>query len=242
MLSYVEYRKSVMPKEVCNKVTARKCFKEYIMDCAKTPAPFGINYLKPYLIELGNCPTATTACTPISGYEEQKQGNNPMRVTETSATVSVAAAVSDESKQRDYLLSELDEAVRYSWKDSKYAELRKQFNIGTPTVPETPQALLDAFSTGAFTVDQKKVDRATKYAKDGLEDEDDSEYPGSRFYGITFTGLPVADRKGYDAAVAAYEKAKKDTKRAIIVGSPADGLTALLALEAWTPATGTVAS
>lgn len=196
-------------------------------------------------IELGNCPTATTACTPISGYKEQKQGNNPMRVTETSATVSVAAAVSDESKQRDYLLSELDETVRYSWNDPKYAALRKQFNIDTPKVPETSQEILDAFSTGAFTVDQKKVDSATKWAKRYESDDDfDDEYEGqsSRFYGITFTGMPVADRKGYDAAVAAYDKAKKDTKRAIIVGSPADGLAALISLETWAPATGTVAS
>lgn len=218
-------------------------------------------------VSLGPCTTTATTLGPdpqyydtvnfdwvqanpsLNGYSgwmpvTKQQGNNPMRneISTTSAALTVIGSASDESKQRDYLLEDLDRLIKYNWNDPKLPELRKLFNIDAPTIPRSSQELLDAFKNGKFTVDQKKVDANAKYFEstdiDSDEDDDDySGYSGERFYGITFTDLPVADRKGYHAAVEAYEKAKKDTKRKIIVASPAEGLDALIALENWKPET-----
>lgn len=203
---------------------------------------------QPIPVSLGDCKPAPTPCAIDTSYErwldykagQQKQGNNPMaydtKNTFTSATI--VNAQSDESRQRDYLLSEFADKFSRSYADPQYEKLNEKFNLSAPKFPKSSQALLDAFSAGKFTVDQVKVDKNTKLfaiETDGPEYDDDDGYIGERFYGITFTDLPVADRKGYADAVVAYEKAKVDTKRAIIVKSPADGLQALIDLENWTP-------
>lgn len=200
------------------------------------------------IFTFGNC---TSAPTPPQQYcfndncmgcdfPKQEQGNNPMRIETNSATAIVSAIKSDEAIQRDYLLDELRRLVDYSWNDTKFEMLREMFNLDAPKYPKSSQELIDAFANGKFTVDQAKVDANTKfYADPGNEGYYDDEGCGKadRFYGITFTGLPVADHTGYEAAVESYKKAQKDTKRTIIVSSPADGLAALVALEAWMPAT-----
>ncbi len=189
-------------------------------------------------VSLGDCKSAYTTF-PDPGACIKQEGITPMAYDTkiNSAAATIVNAQSDESRQRDYLLEEFHTLTKYSWQDSKFETLKKQFNINAPEYPLSSQALIDAFAGGKFTVDQKKVDANTKFFSDTDSDDPDGycdDYVASRFYGITFTGLPVADLKGYEAAVAAYEKAKVDTKRTIIVSSPADGLKALLALEAWT--------
>lgn len=208
---------------------------------------FGINFSDPF--SFGNCTSAPTppvsilhsdgAYYPPKDYQ-QEQGNNPMRIETNSATAIVSAIKSDEAIQRDYLLDELRRLVDYSWNDTKFTVLREMFNLDAPKYPKSSQELIDAFANGKFTVDQAKVDANAKLlAKMTPEDYYDDEGCGKadRFYGITFTDLPVADHTGYAAAVESYKKAQKDTKRTIIVSSPADGLAALVALEAWMPAT-----
>lgn len=196
---------------------------------------------------LGNCTAATltyevSVLTPICGYgwSKQEKGNNPMRVeyNTPTASASVINSKSDEAYQREYLLTEFAGTER-TWTDPKLVELSKLFNIGAPTIPMTPKALLEAFQNGKFTVDEKKVARAEKARNGGLDDDDYDDFSDqdyySLFYGITFTDLPKEDRKGHDAAVKEYAKLKENTKRKIIVGTPAEGLDALLALEAWLP-------
>lgn len=199
------------------------------------------------LVSLGNCTTAATPCVAELPYgyflgEEvlQQKGNNPMRVeyNTPTASASVINSKSDEAYQREYLLTELDIITRCTWRDAKYAELNKLFRISTPSNPTSSKALLDAIQNGKFTVDEKKLARAEKFDSDPDDfdfDEDDGTGLGNLFYGITFTDYPKPDRKGYDLAVKEYEKAKDNTKRKIIVGTPAEGLDALLALEAWLP-------
>lgn len=196
---------------------------------------------------LGDCnPAPTPILAQVCGgnteyvWPIKEQGNNPMAYDTklTTASATVINAQSDEGKQRDYLLSELAQKVNYSWKDPQYKKLKVKFNLDASKYPLSSQALIDTFKNGRFTVDQTKVDANTKFFADTEDrDPDDycDDYVASVFYGITFTDLPVADRKGYDAAVTSYEKAKSDTKRAIIVKSPADGLQALIDLETWTP-------
>lgn len=221
---------------------------------ANVPNPY-ITYINPMPITFGDCTSAPTPGFPaktLSSYGEawnlkQEQGNNPMRdydyACKTSANVATAtviqAASTEVSDQRAYLLRRFEELTRYEWNDSKTQAMSEMFNLGAPKFPKTSQELLDAFKNGKFTVDQKKVDANTAYYADHSEDEDfdDNCMSGSwaQFFGVTFTDLPVADRKGYDAAMAAYRKLKQDTKDAIMIGTPAEGLAALKAFELWMP-------
>lgn len=194
-------------------------------------------------ITLGNCTTAATPPWPVAKMDyilQQEQGNNPMRIDTVSANATVAAVKSDEAFQREYLLDEL-EKTSYDYRDPKMKELAQLFNLNASDTPQGAQALIDAITGGKYTTDAKKLAAAAKFlADETLDDEEDryddcARYVGSLFYGLTFTDLPTPDRKGYDLAVKAYQKARLDTKRQIIVGSPADGLAALLALEAWMP-------
>lgn len=215
------------------------------------------------LIFFGNC-TATIPVHPEptykKGYEpvrlmdmqfatktdcmKQEQGNNPMGYNLATATTISTPTMSDEAIQRQYLLKMLEEDNRHTWKeDTKYAELRKLFNIDAPTYPRTTQGLLDAIKNGKFTVDQEKLSAQQEWTdagRSGWSDYDgdldmDNDGPYDTFFGLTFTDLPKEDRKGYDLAVKDYELAMERTKRKIIISSPADGLAALEALEAWLP-------
>lgn len=226
---------------------------------AKASVPEATNYMcitPDCTFSLGDCKPAPTTPPPI-GWSNimhpfaetslQQQGNNPMAydTKTTVAAATIISAQSDESRQREYLLAELAQKTDRTWTDPMYDKLKEQFNLEAPVIPQTSQGILDAFKNGKFTVDQAKVDRNTKFFADGhdsYDDEDGNNYVGSRYFGITFTDLPVEDHKGYHAAVKAYEKLKSDTKRAIIVRSPADGLQALIDLENWTPPAGTIAS
>lgn len=202
----------------------------------------------------GDCKPAPTPKDPynnlsdfvemVYGKQNKEQGINPMaydtKVSSTAAVASIINAASDESKQRDFLMVEFDRIADRTWNDPVYTMLSEMFNLNAPKTPKTSQGLLDAFKSGAFTVDQKKVDLNAKFLSElggDFEDryDDDDSYIGERYYGITFTGLPVADQKGYNAALEEYALLKKMTKRKIIVGSPAEGLAALEAMEAWTP-------
>lgn len=199
---------------------------------------------------LGDCKPAYPPCIEMPyGYfdneiQNKEKGNNPMAydTKTTSAVASIIQTSSDESKQREYLLKEYDNLVRYRWQMPFFKKLQEMFNIDAPTTPETAQALIDAFKNGTVSIDQKKVDRQTKFFAskelDFADDDIDFDIHGSihsKWYGITFTGMPKADRKGYDTAIAELDTLIINTKRAIIVGTPAEGLAALIALENFTP-------
>lgn len=202
------------------------------------------NVPQPHYVSFGNCTEAATPpphiCTDADcmgcDFPKQEKGNNPMGYNQATAT-NITSSLSDEAIQRGYLLEHLKEDNQYTWKeDTKYGELRELFFINVSQVPKSGKELLDAIQHGKFTVDQKRLDAAAKHRQTGeIDDEfyDDDYY--SLYYGITFTDYPKPDRKGYDAAVKAYELAVKQTERKIIVGTPAEGLAALEALEAWLP-------
>lgn len=203
---------------------------------------------------LGCCKQAPTPCVEIPfgyfpGEVIQEEGNNPMIMSKAipasnTSLSSISLSMSDDRKsdemtQRDYLLGELRTMTRYDWQDKKQTMLLKMFNIDAPMYPKSSQELIDAFKNGKFTVDQAKVDKNTKYfSKQTMDvtdyDDEDSDF-SRRFFGITFTDLPVADRTGWETAKDEYRKAQKDTERKIQIGSPADGLAALVAFEAWMP-------
>lgn len=194
-------------------------------------------------LPIATCPPSGQMNYINGQWIHQQEGINPMKTSTTisSADISISAPPSDISKMRDYLISRLSEQTgRYEWNDPKYSEFAEKFNLNAPKRPATSQGIIDAFKNGKVTIDQAKVDKQTKYfaARDGdFEDYEDDYDNGitSQYFGITFTDLPVADRKGYDAAVVAYNKAKQDTKDTIMIADPVDGLAALKALQEWTP-------
>lgn len=161
--------------------------------------------------------------------------------TISSAEIEISAPPSDASKMRDYLIGRLSDMTgRFEWNDPMFSTLAKKFNLNAPKRPTTSQAIIDAFKNGKVTIDQAKVDKQSKYfaARAADEDFDDDDYEDgitSQYFGITFTDLPVADHKGYEAAKEAYLKAKQDTKDTIMIADPSDGLAALKALQEWTP-------
>lgn len=223
-------------------------------------AEYLAKYIYPEWFTLGDCKPATPTVYQPQYYidncgfavPKQEQGNNPMRsyndtANVAGATATVINAQSDESKQRDYLMHEFDVATNYL--DRTPSKMRKLFNLDAPTKPRTSAELIAAFKDGKFTVDQKKVDRNAAYLMTEEHDEDfygcpyddnDNVYAGSQYYGITFTDLPVADQKGYEAAMVEYGTLKKNVKRTIIVGTPAEGLAALISLESFAPTSVTV--
>lgn len=233
--------------------------KDFIKACdalvsANVPGPYTAYYAlcQGQSISLGDCKPASTGWTNQYYTDDpspiQQQGNNPMAYDTNVASAAIITAKSDESIQRDYLLKEFDNSFgrcHSSVSDKISSSLRKQFNLDAPKIPQSSAEIIAAFQTGAFTVDQAKVDANAKLYSgeyDGPSYDKNDEYIGVRYYGITFTGLPVADMKGWEAAKAAFETAKINAKRKIIVASPADGLQALVDLENWTPPAGTVAS
>lgn len=204
-------------------------------------------YYPPIL--LGTCTTAATPCTQAEYLSQlrymdskQEQGNNPMRAysdtTATAISITTSDAGSESKEQRQYLLRRFEDITRAEWReDSRVALLRDMFNIHAPIAPKTSKELLDAMKNGKYTVDQAKVDAQTKFFAAEGDDRDDlwSEDINDRYYGITFTDLPVADMKGYNAAYEAYRKLVQDTRDSIMIGTPAEGLAALRAFELWMP-------
>jgi len=203
-----------------------------ISPTTQTLSPWAVNTFEFAPLQPKQCTSDQVPC---------QKGNNPMRstITPTCSTEINVSVPSEESKQREYLLQRLRDLTYYSWQDPMYQKIKKIFNYGAPDVPENPVDLLEAFKNGDFTVDQKKIDKvkAAIAAREDKDSDADDDFYFDRFYGITFTKLPIFDEKGYQAAVEAYEKAKQDVKDTIMISPPADGLAALKALEDWTPPT-----
>ena len=207
-------------------------------------------------IELAPLPcTAPVPCdyrTDTHPYYKQ-EGINPMYTASaktsasvTDVSINMVAPVSDAAKQREFLIKEFDNLYRYTWQTTQYEALTKQFNIGAPKLPKSSQEIIDAFKNGRVEIDQKKVDKQTAFFKNRDYDDDfDDDYEDGitgRYFGIKFLDLPVADRKGFEAAVAEFDKAKTDLRRKLHIVDPEAGLEALTAFADWkpTPKTDTV--
>lgn len=246
---FYDYKEAKKMNTASTSIQGQRADLVILDDVCSKPVDWDLcNYIMPKsnAFYFGDCKPATTPWpTPADSnfYTTKEQGNNPMRsYNDTFAPTAVAGATiinsqSDESKQRDFLMDEFKNAT--NWSDKTNSRLRKMFNIGAPTIPVTSAELIAAFKNGDFKVDQKKLDLNTKFHKDDNDDDDrydeDDNYVGSQYYGITFTGLPVADHKGFETAHAEYETFKNNVRRKIIVGTPAEGLEALISLETWTP-------
>lgn len=199
-----------------------------------------------YNSSLGNCEAATPplpdkephkAYDPMGNIVEyvwktpQEKGNNPMRIENTTATAYITAEKSLDAVSRDYLLSRLSNYD--SWHSPKLRELNELFKLNEEGLPKTYQQLIDAIKGDKFTLDAKKIKRLEARAED--DDMDLEDYGYGPFYAVIFTDLPKADRKGYELAITEFNKLIRATKDIIMTSTPADGLKALQALEAWLP-------
>lgn len=249
-----DMRNLVMPEEVMRAIMNYGCATPppvpYVSSFATTMTPqieFGC-------VSLGslNVPVAkTSGCHYDGPICKQQEVDNTMYTTKTTAnsleinvnSQASQAPKSDVQSQRDMILATLKDEFG-TWRDQKIHELRKMFNIDAPERPRTFAEMVEAIKGGKYTIDQKKIDQRIDYlAEDYGHDIDDPDFDRVQFadnhlpmyFGVTFTDLPQPDRKGFDAALKAWERAKQETKEDIMVLDPADGLKALRALRDWKP-------
>lgn len=227
---------------------AMKACQEFF-ECAVTPEMIGVKPLAPYY------PSKTEhLVSPVAyGIQPQQEGINPM-FTEKNKTTAVSSAFTinaaeqptEASIQRDYLLSRL-EGLKSRFEDMSRKirnDLRKQFNLDAKDLPSDPTEFVRLLKKGDITLDDKRIAKLKARAESLDEDEygdDELDETGTpdifRYHSLTsfliWKDAPKADRKGYDAASAAYAADFQRTKD-IIMTSPADGLDAIYALENWT--------
>ena len=138
------------------------------------------------------------------------KGNNPMYVDNDKHI---------ESSKINYL-SDRAATVQYR----KEQDARKTFGLVDDMAPETAAELVKRIQDGKFIL------------KD--ETKDKNVYEPARY--IKWRDPAVKeDTAGFRAAVDALAKVYQDTKDTIAIGTPAEGLAAVKALDAWTPTVGT---
>lgn len=180
------------------------------------------------------------SATKQPGIKPMAYNNSP---TTAAVSLSVETTKSESQTQREYILSRL-EGLKSRWDvfpDELRQKMRKLFNLDARTYPAKPQDLVAAITAGKFTLDQKKIDKVNamqaEYEASHSEDVDPDYYwdDYSTLGFITFTDLPKADRKGYDAAMTAYTDDWQKVKDLTMTGNIADAMAAVQALENWTP-------
>jgi hypothetical protein len=169
-------------------------------------------------------------------YPTSKSSTSMPTVTDLTINMAPAASASVNTKsdvqiQREHLLGRLkgiEEA--YRWGD-KSDVLREAFNLDADNTPKTARQLIEAIKGGKFKLDDRIADLQDK---GNHYDPVSDDYIQTPFSAIAFDG-PTPDKDGYTKARETLLTLVKDAKDTIIVKSPEDGLTAIQALEAWTP-------
>lgn len=164
-------------------------------------------------------------CCKVEPCKKQ-EGKTPMRC-DSNVTISAPAQKSDVQVSRDYLVDRLDS---YSFEYGQMLKFRGIFNLGVDNTPQNFKDLIAAITGGKYTIDPKAQAKLDANDADG---SDFFEYRGP-FYGIIWDG-PKADVAGYHAAEAEFHVQKKKAKGIVMTGTPADGLAAVEAFEAWMP-------
>ncbi len=169
-------------------------------------------------------------------YPTSKSSTSMPTVTDLTINMAPAASASVNTKSdvqihREHLLTRLrgiDEDYRWG---SKSDSLREAFNLDADNTPKTSRALIEAIKAGTFKLDERVADLQDK---GNHYDPVSDEYIQTPYAAIKFDG-PTPDKDGYTKARETIQALLKDAKDTIIVKSPEDGLTAIQALEAWTP-------
>ncbi len=115
---------------------------------------------------------------------------------------------------------------------NKRGKLDLLFNRYVDNTPKTCKDLIDAIKNDKFKLDEKRINLLEARREDS-EDEYCFTY-NDPFDGIIWDG-PQYDEKGLKAAKEELDALKTKTTDVIMVGTPAEGLAALQAFEAWLP-------
>ena len=127
------------------------------------------------------------------------------------------APQSDEQKTKNYLNSRRSDAYY-----NKLREAEKTFHINEDPAPKTPKELADRLAAGQYTI------------RDAQEDNKDKWYGSIKSHIEWRDPKTPADKAGYAAFEVLLDKQNILAQDAIMVKTPADGLAALQAFEAWT--------
>lgn len=124
-----------------------------------------------------------------------------------------------ESSKINYLSGRV-EGIYYK----KDGELRKQFGLINDETPETALEMVKRIQDGKFVIKDEHKEKRT--------------YGDAARY-ITWRDPSVKeDQAGYKAALKSFEVVRQDTTDIIAIGTPAEGLAAVKALDAWIPTVG----
>lgn len=157
-----------------------------------------------------DCNGTPVPCTQPAAKACPTKGNNPMYVDNDKHI---------ESSKINYLSARVDQ-ISYQ----KINDFRKLFGLVDDKSPDTATALVDRIQAGKFILSDETKNKPT--------------YDPDRY--IRWRDPAVKeDKAGFAAAEEAFEKAKQDTRDTIVIGTPAEGLVAVKALDAWAPTVGT---
>lgn len=164
---------------------------------------------------------------PVDTVPSKKKDTNPMRYD----SVTVAPAINIEAKaapdadavKRKYLNDRLY-MVRGNFRNA----MQDKFNYYGSAAPKTYKQLIEKITKGEFKLDEKRTKKIDFYVED-------NDWYGNSFDGIIWTGEGAPDRDGYNAVIELFEVEYKKTQDTVAIGTPAEGLAAIQALEAWTP-------
>lgn len=160
--------------------------------------------------EFADCQTTAAPCQMAAC---NKQGNKPMYVDNDKHI---------ESSKINYLSRRADGSYY-----TAYSKIDDAFNLRKPKVPETPEALVEAITSGNYTIvpkdERSTYDRVTNQI-------------------IWRSPTVKADPDGAKAARTALQALYQTARDAVMVSTPDVALAAVQALDTWTPTAGTVAS
>lgn len=152
-------------------------------------------------------PCQMAECKTVKQKYSPNKGNNPMYVNNDKHI---------ESSKINYLNDRLNNSFY-----KKEEEMVPLFNLNTPKVPDTAEKLVAAITSGDYTI---KTDSDRKY----LQAVDQITWRSPSI---------VPDQAGYDAARASLIDLRQTAKDTVAVGTPADALTAIKAIDAFVPVT-----
>lgn len=180
-----------------------------------------VNYSTPS-ITLGTFPPnhpVKIKCPPVKLKFNKKQ--------EVENTMYIDKTLPIENQQKTYL----SERVRTVFYDLQI-KLNAQFFIDDDKAPTTLKDFKDRIANNKFTLTNYDGERIN--ASDWDDDEDTAAWG---IAGAIHWRDPAkkADLAGKEAALIELSKKLTETKDAIMIGTPADGLKALQDLEAWVP-------
>ena len=163
-------------------------------------------------ISLGPLEPCCKEC-PASQWPKKKE--NKMHKTFNEVTINTPEVTPTDQMQREYLIDRL-----YHVRSEKHEALLQKFYINPMPAPNTPQELADRLTKGMYTIKSLAKDANYKYDWNGW------------YYDLQWRDpAHPADKEGYDVAEGLMDKVYQDTKDAIMIKAPADGLTALQAFE-----------